>query len=179
MITFSEIRIQQRLRVLLLAAILSSLMLISCGQEPQKGEPTDTIPQEKVIPSQLAVTITKIHTVTLSPTRVPHVGRQIIVEGTVSDPKAGVCVLVHPLNGDTWWVQNLPSPPGKVDDKNWRWRTTAFCGSEELGLNEDFEIVALAETQRSACQVGKTINMIDFPNDVPRSEIITVRRVRN
>ncbi len=179
MVTLLEMRAQKRLFALLLPAILSLLMLISCGNGSEKGKPADTMRPEKVIPSQLAVTITKIDTVTLAPGRTLHVGRQVIVEGTVSDPKAGVCVLVHPLNSDTWWVQNLPSPPGKVDDKTWRWRTVVFCGSEELGLNEDFEIVALAETQRSACQVGKTINMIDFPNDVPRSEIITVRRVRN
>jgi hypothetical protein len=110
---------------------------------------------------------------------VTQVGREVMVEGTISDPNAIVCVLVHPLLADTWWVQNPPSPPGKIDDKTWRWRTIALCGTEELGLNEEFEIVALAESQRAACQLGKTFKTPDFPNELPRSEIITVKRIRN
>lgn len=109
----------------------------------------------------------------------PEVGLQVKVEGTVSDPNRILCVLVHPLSGDTWWVQNPPSPPDQVKAQIWRWRTVVFCGTPELGRREEYEIVALTESDRSVCQLAKRIKSDQFPRELPRSEIITVRRVRN
>ena len=166
--------------------LMSFLLLMGCTEkkEPQEtSSKTTETTEQSATPSKVSVAITKIDDAAPQSGQIPQVGRQVIVEGTISDPQITVCVLVHPMASDTWWVQNLPSPPGKVDDKTWRWRTMALCGTgpEEgnLGLNEEFEIVAFAESQRAICQLGKTIKTQDFPNDLPRSEIVTVKRVKN
>jgi len=159
---------------ILFLLLMSFLQFMGCGGKDGTPPPkTEQTSPPQPIASQVTVVITKIDDTTLQSGQALQVGQQVIVEGTISDPKMAVCVLVHPLNGDTWWVQNLPSPPGRIDEKTWRWRTLAFCGTEKLGLNEDFEIVALAESQRAVCQLGKTFKMPDFPNELPRSEIIT------
>jgi len=162
--------------------LISMLFVIDCSREKEKKETLSSkteLPEPSAENLNLSVAITMIDNEILNLNQTPQVGRQVIVEGTISDPKAIICVLVHPLSGDTWWVQNMPSPPGKIDEKTWRWRTMVYFGTEELGINEEFEIVAIAEFKRAVCQVGKTINMIDFPFELPRSEIITVKRVRN
>jgi hypothetical protein len=48
-----------------------------------------------------------------SPQQGAEVGMAETVKGKVSDPKAEVYVLVHPLLTNLWWVQRHPSPPGK------------------------------------------------------------------
>jgi len=180
--TFRAILAQHRIVAIILLVLMSSLQLIGCDgkkDNEEKKETPSVTTEQPATPSQATVAITKIDETVLQTGQVPPVGRQVMVEGTISNPQVIVCVLVHPLTTDTWWVQNPPSPPGKIDDKTWRWRTIALCGTEELGLNEDFEIVALAESQRAFCQLGKTFKTPDFPNELPRSEIITVKRIRN
>jgi len=173
---------QNRIIGLFFLLLMSFLLLIGCTERkgPEEAPPKKTETTEQpMTPSQVTVAITRIDDAAPQPGQIPQVGRQVIVEGTISDPKVNVCVLVHPITADTWWVQNLPSPPGTIDEQTWRWRTMALCGTEELGLNEEFEIVAVAESQRAVCQLGKTFKMPDFPQELPRSEIITVKRIRN
>lgn len=171
----SIIALHRIISFLLLSAV-SSLQLLSCQSKQNEPPKTETKPS---VPLQLTVSITKIDGATLQSGQIPQVGRQVMVEGTISDPNVIVCVLVHPMTTDTWWVQNPPAPPGKVDERTWSWRTMVLCGTETLGLNEEFEIVALAEGKRAICQLGRQIKMEGFPQDLSRSEVITVRRIRN
>jgi hypothetical protein len=132
------------------------------------------------LPSGASITlkITSIDDSPLERGKTPQVGLRVSVEGTVSDEKAIVCVAVHPMSGDTWWIQSLPSPPDKIENA-YRWRTTALCGTTELGRNEDFEIVAVAEQARDLCQAGKQFKAEEFPNGLVRSEIIKVKRTKD
>ena len=160
---------------IILVSLASFGQIIGCNSNQEK--PKEAGPP--LIPPQVNVALTAIDDKPLEIGQKPHVGRQVMVEGTISDPNVNICVLVRPMTTDTWWVQNLPSPPGKIDEKTWRWRTMALCGTDTLGLNEDFEIVAIAEGKRSICQLGKQIKAEEFPRNLPRSEIITVRRAKN
>jgi hypothetical protein len=158
---------------IILVSLASFGQIIGCNSNQEKPKEAGPPPA----PPQVNVALTAIDDKPLEIGQKPHVGRQVMIEGTVSDPNVTICVLVHPLTTDTWWVQNLPSPPGKVGEKTWSWRTMALCGTEDLGLNEEFEIVALAESKRAVCQLGKQIKIEEFPQDLPRSEIVTVKRV--
>ena len=162
-----------------LSPLLIATIFLSCMRCNSNENEMKTTEQSSETPPQATIAITAIDDKPIIGRDMPEVRHRATVEGVVSDPNATICVLVHPMTSDTWWVQNLPSPPAKVDEKNWRWRTMAFCGTETLGLNEEFEIVALAESKRSICQLGKQIKIEEFPRDLPRSEIITVRRTRN
>ena len=148
--------------------------LLACGN----NESSQQKAEEPVAPPQANVAITKIDDAAVNTEQKATVGQRVSVEGIISDPNAIVCVLVHPMTTDTWWVQNPPSPPTQIDENTWRWRTMVYCGTETLGLNEDFEIVVLAEGKRAVCQKGKQIKGDEFPNELPRSEIITVFRGR-
>jgi hypothetical protein len=159
---------------------MSSSLLIGCKGNTENVETPPTTKEQtpqKATP-QVTVTITKINDTDLKLGQVSQVGREIIVEGMISDPRAVFCVLLHPLASDSWWVQNLPAPPSKINETTWRWRNVVWCGAES-DLNKDFEIVAIVESQRVICQFQKTIKMEELPLDLPRSEVITVRRVRN
>ena len=157
--------------------LLLTLFMVFAGCQTKQDTPEEAKPTSP--PPQVEMTITKIDDILVEPEKKPKVGLQVLVDGTISEPKVVLCVLVHPMTTDIWWVQNLPSPPGKIDDNTWRWRTRIYCGTEELGLNEDFEIVAIAESKRTICVAGKTLKTLNFPLDLPRTEILTVKRVRN
>ncbi len=158
--------------------LVLTLSLLISGCQAKQDTREEARPPAQLPPPQVEMAITQIDNLPVEPGMTPEVGRQVVVEGTISDPKAVPCVLVHPMSADTWWVQNLPSPPGKIEN-TWRWRTMVYCGTEKLGLNEDFEVVAIAESKRALCVAGKTLKTLDFPMELPRSEILTVRRVRN
>jgi hypothetical protein len=127
----------------------------------------------------VVVKITGIDDKPLKSKQTPEVGHRVVVEGTISDQKMIACVVVHPMSTTTWWVQNLPGPPDQVGKQAWRVRSIAYCGTEELGRREEYEIVILAESKRSVCVEGKTFQTPSFPNDLPRSEILRVKRTRD
>ena len=169
-----EIYLKFKVILAMCLLIAIQLMLAGCSssEENQPREPEVSAP-----PPELEIAITSIDGTQLPSQGVIEVGRQVIVEGTISDRKAVSCVMVHPMTTPTWWVQSLPAPPDKVDDHTWRWRLMALCGTEELGTNEEYQIVAIAESRRAVCQAGKQIKMEEFPESLPRSEIVTVTRI--
>ena len=107
-----------------------------------------------------------------SPQPAAGVGLSEIVRGKVTnlDRKASVYVLVHPLSMNLWWVQRLPSPP----NADGSWQTQCYFGTEKEGMGESFELVAIAATSR--LKEGQTLG--EFPRDVARSDVVTVKRVR-
>lgn len=136
-------------------------------------------PPSSVIQNAKSVKITKIDDEPIASGQPPQVGRQVSVEGTIPDPKMIACVAVHPINGDTWWIQNLPGPPDQISTRAWRIRTVALCGTETLGRREDYEIVILTESKRSICTLGKQFKTANFPTDIARSEVVRVRRTKD
>ena len=92
-----------------------------------------------------------------------------LVRGTVSDPKLNVYVLIHPLTTNLWWVQNIPTvgPGGK-------WQSFCYFGTENLGIGEPYEIIAVATSKKKLYKPGDTLEIV--PLDLLRSRIVTVRR---
>ncbi len=92
-----------------------------------------------------------------------------LVRGTVSDPKLNVYILIHPLVTNLWWVQNIPTvgPDG-------RWQSLCYFGTENNGIGEPFEIIAIATTKQELYKPGDTLKTV--PSDILRSTIVTVQR---
>ena len=134
--------------------------------------------QSKVAKPANAVKITKIDDMAVKENVVPEVGHRVNVEGVITDSKMIACFVVHPRNGNTWWVQNLPGPANRVGSQ-WRISSLVFCGTETLGKGEEFDLVILTETERSFCYDGKTFKTSDFPNHLLRSDLVKVKRTRN
>jgi hypothetical protein len=105
-----------------------------------------------------------------SPRQNEQVGLDGLIKGKVSDPKIPVYVLVHPFSTNQWWIQRNASPP-RPDGS---WQTTAYFGTETLGIGEEFEVVAIATDRR----FFEGQQLPSFPSDVARSDIVTVRRIR-
>ncbi len=105
-----------------------------------------------------------------SPQQNAEVGLTEIVNGKVSNPKAQVYVLVHPLLTNLWWVQRIPSPP----NQDGTWQTLCYFGTETKGIGESFEIAAIVTKDK--LEEGQMLP--ELPKDVVRSDIVTVRRAR-
>lgn len=105
-----------------------------------------------------------------SPKQNGEVAMRDMVRGKISDPKVPVYVLVHPLKGNQWWVQPLPSPA----NQDGSWRTSCFFGAEIQGIGEEFEVLALATTEK--LKEGQIFK--ELPKCGARSDIVTVKRTR-
>jgi hypothetical protein len=164
--------------VFALLATSSTLGLSSCEKDPVPTIVTERAPTAP--PAGMTLTMASIDGV--PPDDMLGVGKDVLVELTSSRNDAVVCVLVHPLMTDTWWVQNLPSLPNKGADGVWHWRTTAFCGTETLGRREKYEILGVAEADQSICVVGRQMKVAEANRQLVslvRSPSVTVKRVRD
>jgi len=126
-------------------------------------------------PPPVSVAITKIDGQAVKSEHTLQVGVRLMVEGTISDPNAIMCVALRSREGTTWYVQTLPGPASKVRGTLWRWGTSADCGANSK-RGEIFELIALVEGKRSVCEPGNTFRQQEFPNSLPRSELVTVTR---
>jgi hypothetical protein len=91
------------------------------------------------------------------------------IEGVVSDPKAEVWVIVHPMEIANYFVQARVSV--KDDGK---WKGMVFIGrSEEEDIGKDFEIMAVANPDEKINQ-GDTLPY--WPKAQAKSDIIEVKR---
>ena len=155
--------------------------LIACGgDQPKENEQQAQL--SSAPPAQTRVVITKIDDQEIDPNNNPEVGIQAKVELTTTRPDVVVCVLVHPITADQWWVQNLPSLPDEVEESIWSWTTTIYCGTEQHGTREQYEVIAIAEDQQSLCEPGKQIKMAvanELLAKYPRSRKVTLQRVRD
>ena len=105
-----------------------------------------------------------------SPKQNAEVAMEDTVRGKVSDSRVPVYVLVHPLKTNQWWVQRMPSPA----NQDGSWRTTCFFGTETQGAGEEFEVLALATTEK--LKEGQVLK--ELPKCGARSDIVTVKRIR-
>ena len=91
-------------------------------------------------------------------------------EGTVSDPKAKVWVIVHPVGTSDYWVQ----PPVSVREDS-TWRVLIYIGDcenqQHVGLQ--FEIVAVANPKE---KLYERLVLTEWPEAVAISQIIEVIR---
>jgi len=105
-----------------------------------------------------------------SPKQNAEVAMQDTVRGKVSEPRVPTYVLIHPLATNQWFVQRKPSPA----NQDGTWRTTCFFGTETQGINEEFEVLALATTEK--LKEGQVLK--EVPKCGARSDIVTVKRIR-
>jgi hypothetical protein len=63
------------------------------------------------------------------------------VTGKISVFTSKFYILVHPSTTDQWWVQNKPQIFGA---KSLEWETECYIGTQDLGKNESYDIVAVA-----------------------------------
>lgn len=120
-----------------------------------------------------------VHVQIVAPKNRAIVGQRGLVQGTVSTQRATVYVLIRPLSGDEWWIQNIPA----VGDDG-QWQVAAHFGTETLGAGESYEILAVAASnsrlirglQESSLAPGQRIKTLS--NNLARSNIVTVQRVR-
>ena len=105
------------------------------------------------------------------------VGSRPLVKGTSSNG-AEVYLLVRPLNGSTWWVQDRPAV-----DRSGEWQVAAYLGTDSVGRGESFEIIAVSASgsrlirlvQEGAFSTGQ--QMTSVPAYVGKSNRVVVRRV--
>jgi hypothetical protein len=111
------------------------------------------------------------------PTLNSDVTMEYTVQGTVSDPSAKVYVLVHPLKTRETWVQQLP-----LVGRDGSWQTTVFFGTSVLGIDEPYEVIALATKENSVVNFATGNNLKadqvlqQLPDHTNKSKVITVRR---
>lgn len=100
-----------------------------------------------------------------------------LIRGTTSRADARLYVLVRPRASEVWWVQNTP-----VVNPDGTWQVPIYLGTELIGKNEPYEIVAVAT---SANDIGRALQTGDFspgdqlarvPTTIARSNVIVVRR---
>jgi hypothetical protein len=96
----------------------------------------------------------------------------------VENSSARILVLVHPRTTDTYWIQQ---PPLVAADGSWR--ATCYFGTDEAGLGEECDIIAVAIEQRLLgilapaglpTEPGATVK--EIPRALSRSNVVTVRR---
>lgn len=127
-------------------------------------------------PSPVAVTITS-----------PRSGHEVIenrvrVTGKVSTPESRVTLVVRSERDLRWWAQEVVSPE-RDKDGLWKWSIDAHLGTDEVGQNENFQIIALASADSSFFNLitGRVVSENSTFTTVPlweQSEPIVVRRVK-
>jgi hypothetical protein len=94
-----------------------------------------------------------------------------LIRGTVSDSKANVWVIVHPLKADGYWVQNPSSvrPDGK-------WSCFAYFGvSSDTQIGESFEVQAVANP-KTDLKAGDVLDT--WPEAEASSNVVEVVRIK-
>lgn len=101
------------------------------------------------------------------------VGLQYLVRGKVSTDYSGnVYVLVHPILTDLCWVQQ---PPLSINGDG-TWQSLCYFGTENQGIGESFEIIAIITTL--TLKAGQTFKITGLPQDAIKSSLITVKRTK-
>lgn len=91
------------------------------------------------------------------------------VEGTVSDPRAKVWVIVHPMDVSAYWVQ-----PSITVGKEGRWKVGAYFGrSGNIDVGKQFEIMAVANP-KVILKEGDVLS--GWPESEWSSEVVEVMR---
>lgn len=91
------------------------------------------------------------------------------VEGYVSDPKAKVWVIIHPMEVSSYWVQ-----PTVSVDKSGNWKVSAYFGrSSNIDVGKKFELIAIANP-KTELKEGDVLS--EWPEAQWNSEVIAVTR---
>lgn len=110
-----------------------------------------------------------------SPKTDEQISVNVYVEGVIWIDEIGELfpvVVVHPLQSNLFWVQQLPANVEKVPG-GFKFRCRVFCGTIEEGTGEKYELYALL-AKKGAFAQGDQLQQL--PKDVPSSPSIVVTR---
>lgn len=106
-----------------------------------------------------------------------EVGQRGLVAGKTEPALGAIYVLVRPRSKNTWWVQDLPRVDG---DGNWS--VNAYFGTTDIGVGENFDIIAVATNENPLTQALRGVNLSvgqQISTSVPslaKSNIVVVKR---
>ncbi|MGZ5462597.1 MAG: hypothetical protein ACXWLY_06540 [Thermoanaerobaculia bacterium] len=104
-----------------------------------------------------------------SPVHGSHAVERLIVEGTVSDPKAAVWIVVHPLEVSDYWVQ-----PRISVRENGSWKVQINIGrTGPVDVGKLFEIRAVSNPK---ADVREGLVLDHWPESTSMSDVIEVTR---
>jgi hypothetical protein len=98
-----------------------------------------------------------------------RVGWRTLIGGRVSNPKAVVHVIIHPLEVNEHWVQP------KIDVKSdGTWQVLAYFGRDgSVDVGKPFEIAAVVNPK---AMLDEADQLADWPDAEARSDIVRVTR---
>ena len=97
------------------------------------------------------------------------VDRPAKIEGTVTNPKAKVYIIVHPVDVPEYWVQ-----PRALVNEDGKWTSMVYLGrSTDNNPDKQYELMAIANPEKSM-KVGSVLK--EWPGSKWRSQIIHVKR---
>ncbi len=135
----------------LVVLYLMAFLFIGCGAEC-----------ENTIPPGQPIAIAK-------PCNDARVGWRTIVKGKVSDPKATVQVIIHPLEVNDHWVQP------KIDvSSDGTWQVLAYFGRDgSIDAGKPYEVMAVVNPKTPLKEADV---LPDWPEAEAKSDIIRVSR---
>ncbi len=93
------------------------------------------------------------------------------ITSSVSNPE--IWVIIHPMQTNRFWVE----PRADLNQENGTWRTLIYIGESEIGIGEQFEIMAIANPTQTLTQTpNKDAALYNWPEAQMNSEIIRVTR---
>lgn len=98
-----------------------------------------------------------------------------MVEGTITAPKLQVYVAIHPMATDKFWISPIPTT-----SSDGRWKSYCYFGEPNIGIEEPFEIIAIASKNKKLFKEGDTLPspLSDNPQILIRSNPVTVIRAK-
>ncbi len=96
-----------------------------------------------------------------------------MVKGTVSAPKLQVFVAIHPMATDKVYIQRIPTV-----SSDGKWSAYCYFGEKNQGINEPFEIIAIASKNKKLYKEQDILPspLPDNPQIVVRSNPVIVKR---
>lgn len=96
-------------------------------------------------------------------------GHRPVVEGRVTEPKASVWVVVHPIDVSGYWVQ-----PNVTVRNNGAWKVKIYIGrSGDQDVGKSFEIMAFANPGQDLRE-GLVLN--NWPESEATSDVVEITR---
>lgn len=107
----------------------------------------------------------------------PKDGKEVcwrsMVKGTISDPKLQVFVAIHPMATDKVYIQPIPTV-----SSDGKWSAYCYFGEKNQGINEPFEIIAIASKNKKLYKEQDILPSPspDNPQILVRSNPVIVKR---
>jgi hypothetical protein len=110
------------------------------------------------------------------------VEKSVQISGTVVPNNASVTVIVRSEKDMKWWIQDMAKVKIR-DDVIGQWQTTVLLGTQSEGIDENFQIIALASSDNMLFNIltGRYITVGQPCDRIPRwenSAPVILRRIK-